>query len=386
MTSSSLAVLGDTLLILTLVVWAKELTGSNASAGLVYALLSVPALLSLVGGGLIDRIAPRWAVLLVSAFSILAIGPLYLVRTSGAMWLFYTCTVAYGLSTYLFQCARIAAVALLVPEGRRPSVLAFLRGSRQVILLVSPVLGTVLFAVAGVKWALVVTSCIFASVPLVIWRAGAVRPPPVPPAHPVRTAFAGFAFMLRTIRLRRLCLGMLSYMSCAGFLNVCVVALLDRAGLPPRELGIASLTQGVGSAVGAVIVARQSTRWAASTLLIGGLATATVSSVCVATGSAVGLFAGVFLAGLGLPAILVGCDITLMASAPAGMQGRVGLAFEVLTGIPLTLSFFLAAATVDRLGPQLIMAASAVASAVSVVVVMLLRAEKPTIERNLHAG
>lgn len=378
--SSGLAVFGDSLLVLTLVVWAKELTGSNASAGLVYALLSVPALFSLAGGSAIDRIAPRRAVLVVSVFSIVAVVPLYLVHTSDMMWLFYACTVTYGLSTYLFQCARIAAVALLVPPAKHPSILAILRGSRQIILLVSPALGTLLFATAGLKWALVATMCLFGLTPLLIWRVGAVRPPPAAAAHSVGDTFAGIAFILRTAQLRRLCLGLLSYMLCAGFLNVCVVALLDRTGLPPRDLGIASLTQGIGSAVGAVIVTRQSARRPALTLVSAGLLVATLGSACVATGAPTGLFVGVFLAGLSLPAILVGCDITLMASSPAGMQGRVGLAFEVTTGVPLTLSFFLAAATVDRIGPQLIMGVSVAASLVSVFVIRSLRADDRTTE------
>ena len=50
---------GDTAMLLVLAMWAKELTGSNAVAGSVFAALVLPSLLAPLGGVLIDRFRRR---------------------------------------------------------------------------------------------------------------------------------------------------------------------------------------------------------------------------------------------------------------------------------------------------------------------------------------
>ena len=55
----SLSSFGDTALYLTLGIWAKALTGSNAAAGGVFLALGIPALFAPVGGHLADRVRRR---------------------------------------------------------------------------------------------------------------------------------------------------------------------------------------------------------------------------------------------------------------------------------------------------------------------------------------
>jgi MFS family permease len=52
----SLSTFGDTALYLTLGIWAKALTGSNAAAGGVFLALGIPALFAPAAGHLADRI------------------------------------------------------------------------------------------------------------------------------------------------------------------------------------------------------------------------------------------------------------------------------------------------------------------------------------------
>jgi MFS family permease len=55
----SLSTFGDTALYLTLGIWAKALTGSNAAAGAVFLALGIPALFAPAAGHLADRVRRR---------------------------------------------------------------------------------------------------------------------------------------------------------------------------------------------------------------------------------------------------------------------------------------------------------------------------------------
>lgn len=55
----SLSNFGDSALYLSLAIWAKDLTGSNSAAGLVFFALAVPVFLSPLGGHLADRVRRR---------------------------------------------------------------------------------------------------------------------------------------------------------------------------------------------------------------------------------------------------------------------------------------------------------------------------------------
>jgi MFS family permease len=63
----SLSSFGDTALYLTLGIWAKSLTNSNAAAGGVFLALGIPALFAPLAGHLADRVQRRRLLIITNA-------------------------------------------------------------------------------------------------------------------------------------------------------------------------------------------------------------------------------------------------------------------------------------------------------------------------------
>src|SRR6266540_1520593 len=83
----SLSVFGD---------WAKDLTNSNAAAGLVFFVLTVPSLLSPLGGMVVDRVRRRPLLVAVYSVETVVVLLLLLVHDRGDLWLIYAVTAFYG--------------------------------------------------------------------------------------------------------------------------------------------------------------------------------------------------------------------------------------------------------------------------------------------------
>jgi MFS family permease len=64
---SSVSSFGDSALYLSMGIWAKDLTGSNAAAGLVFLAQGLPALASPVAGQLVDRVRRRPLLIVTNA-------------------------------------------------------------------------------------------------------------------------------------------------------------------------------------------------------------------------------------------------------------------------------------------------------------------------------
>ena len=77
---------GDSALFLTLAIWVKDLTDSDAAAGLVFLFLGLPVFLAPLAGQLADRVSRRRLVVvtnLVAAAGVLALGLVGVPATCG---------------------------------------------------------------------------------------------------------------------------------------------------------------------------------------------------------------------------------------------------------------------------------------------------------------
>jgi MFS family permease len=92
----SLSGFGDTALYLTLGIWAKALTHSNAAAGAVFLALGLPALLAPVAGHLADRVRRRPLLLWANALTAVMVLSLLAVRSQAQLWIIYLVAFGYG--------------------------------------------------------------------------------------------------------------------------------------------------------------------------------------------------------------------------------------------------------------------------------------------------
>jgi MFS family permease len=90
----TLSVFGDTALWLALAVWAKQLTGSSAAAGMVMFCLAAPQLASPLCGMVVDRVRRRPLLIVANLATAAAVLPLLLVHDRGDVWILYAVTAA----------------------------------------------------------------------------------------------------------------------------------------------------------------------------------------------------------------------------------------------------------------------------------------------------
>ena len=112
----TLSLFGDTALWLALGIWAKELTGSSAAAGMVMFFLAAPQLLSPLSGLLVDRVRRRPLLIVANLATAAAVLPLLLVHDRGDVWILYAVTAAYGFSFTVLGSGQSALLATLLPD------------------------------------------------------------------------------------------------------------------------------------------------------------------------------------------------------------------------------------------------------------------------------
>src|SRR5690348_346570 len=102
---SSLSSFGDSALYLTLGIWAKSLTHSNAAAGSVFLALGIPALFGPLAGHLADRVPRKQLLIVTNAVTAAIVMSLLAVRTRDQLWIIYLVAFCYGISFSVLNSA-----------------------------------------------------------------------------------------------------------------------------------------------------------------------------------------------------------------------------------------------------------------------------------------
>ncbi len=139
----------DSALYLMVAVWVKELTGSDVAAGLVFAALGVPAMLSPFLGQLADRMSRRRLLLVAYVGVAGAVATLALVNSPRWLWLIYLVVFIYGTVGYLTSAAQSGLIRDLLPDEHLASGNGLLSTIDQAMRLLSPLIGTGLYVLAG---------------------------------------------------------------------------------------------------------------------------------------------------------------------------------------------------------------------------------------------
>jgi MFS family permease len=146
----TVSMFGDRALYLALGIWVKQLTGSNAAAGMVFFLLVVPTLVAPLAGVVVDRVRRR--PLMIVADVVVACSVLALVFVHGRddIWLIYAVTLIYGLSAVLFGSAQSALLTVMLPRDLLADANGLLQTGSEAMRLVAP-LGRLPPATAGAR-------------------------------------------------------------------------------------------------------------------------------------------------------------------------------------------------------------------------------------------
>ncbi|MEV6598515.1 MFS transporter [Actinoplanes sp. NPDC051346] len=317
------------------------LTGSPALAGLFgFVQVGTIILVGLPAGVLIDRWDRRRVLLIAEAVRALAIGAIVAGLVAGVLTIAYLLVVAVvlGMASAFGATARMLMIRAVVPDEQLTTALSQDEVRGGVAALAGPPLGGALFvaarafpfvtAIAG--FAISFVCALIVKIPAVEHRDQTIRSA----WAPITTAFTGIRELVAD-RLLRAALALVSifYFSVTAGILI-VVYSMQRQGAPASHIGFAVSGTAIGMLLGAVGVPRLTkvVRPGAILLTASALTTVAVGLLALPYG-AVWVFAMLFVAALGLPALKILVDILIFRQTPDHRRGRAISATFTLIGV-----------------------------------------------------
>ncbi len=332
---------GDSLLYLSLAIWTKDLTGSDAAAGLVLLFLGLPVLLAPIAGYLADRFPRRRLVTVANLVAAVGVLSLVFVKDAGDVWLIYLVTFGYGFVTYVTSACASGLVADMLPEEHLAGANGLLSTIDQGLRLLSPLAGAAVYTLIGGGAIAATTSAMLVIAALIVATIDFVESPPTPAED--RESFwneltAGARHMRRTPILARLTLFVAVAVGVTGVLNSTIFASVEQGlGRSSTFLGILLSIQGGGSVIGGVTAAAVIRRLGEKTALGVGLVVMAVGLSATMTSSTVVMCAGVFALGVSIPWEIVAFATLRQRLTPLPLQGRVSAAANLALNAPQSL-------------------------------------------------
>jgi MFS family permease len=344
----TLSVFGDTALWLALGVWAKELTGSSAAAGMVFFFLAAPQLVSPLCGMLVDRVRRRRLLIVANLGTAAAVLPLLLVRDAGDVWILYAVTAAYGVSFTITGAGGSALLATMLAPDELADANGLMQTAREGLRLVAPLVGAALFTAAGGAAVALFDVATFVVAAGLLAAMRVAEPRPEPCADRLRDRLVAGARHLRvTTPLRRLTVACAVALLVIGFSETLTYEIagtgLHRA---PAFIGVLLAFQGIGAIAGAVAAAPLIRRAGEIPAAGLGMLVFSLGTTLLTSGTLAVVLAGKILFGVGIPVIVVALFTLLQRTTPGELQGRTYGAIEVLVGTPQTVSIALGAAAI----------------------------------------
>jgi MFS family permease len=347
---SSLSSFGDSALYLTLGIWAKSLTGSNAAAGSVFLALGIPALFAPLTGQLADRMPRRRLLIITNAATGLLVLSLLAVHSRAQLWIIYLVAFGYGLSFGLIGSASAGLRKDLLADDDLGGANAALQTINQGLRIVSPLAGAALFAALGGGAVAVLDAATFA---VAIIALASIRLTETPPeargqASYLRDLTAGFRHLRSVPLLAQITLMCACAFSVIGLNETIIFAVIDQ-GLhrPPSFFGITSSVQGAGSIAAGLTVAWLLKRLGTARVIGLGLAVFALAAAAYRTHSLVLVLTAAVGDGIALIWLVVALTTAAQRYTPPQLQGRVTAAWTMLILTPQTISIAAGAALIS---------------------------------------
>jgi Na+/melibiose symporter-like transporter len=371
------SMVGDSVLLIVLAIWVKELTGASGLAGAVILAVAAPSLLSPLLGWGVDRVRRRPFLVVLNLATAVALLPLLAVGDRRAVGIIFAVAVAYGFSLILNAAGLAGLLKELVDYERLADANAALRTTREGLRLVGPLAGAGLYALTGAGPVVLVAAAtlLIASAVLTAIKVNEQRRRPTE-LHWAAEFSAGFRHLINDVPLRRTSLAMGAAFLVFGTIQSGIFAYVDQGLHRPATFVAVLLTaMGVGSIAGGLLAPRLIKR-------VGGPGTVAVGLAALSGGLAgltypiVGLgLAAAPLAGFGVSFIAVAFATLMQRRTPAPLMARVSTATDLLVGGPQIASIAAGAVLVTVLPYWLMFAVTATGLAVIASALWIARAE-----------
>ncbi|WP_433235247.1 MFS transporter [Streptosporangium sp. CA-135522] len=370
---------GDSALYLSLGIWAKDLTGSDSAAGLVFLFLALPGLVAPLYGHLVDRVRRRPLLIAMYGTMALVVLSLTLVDSADQVWILYAVALAYGVTFSV--PAHGALLKDILPSAEATSARAALITVRQGVRIASPVAGAGIYLAFDGGALAVVDAVTFVVALVVLASLKVVESEPEPAGQPFLPAVtAGFRHLRRVPLLSRLTLALTLLMATAGLMDTAVFAAIDR-GLeqPAAFFGVLTTVQGAGSVIGGLLAGMLVRR-------LGEASSASIGYAIFALGAGIFLvpslgsfLAGAALYGLAIPIFDIALGTAQQLYVPARLQGRVGAAIDMLSSTAQSASITAGAALVGLVDYRIMYALIALTALTCTALILVRPAPVPEI-------
>ena len=351
---------GDSVLFLTAAIWVKQLTGSDAAAGLVFAALGLPALLAPFTGRLADRYRRRPLVVINNICAAAVVLALLLVHDAQDLWIVYAVIFLYSNTAYVTAAAQSGLLRDLLPDRLLAPANGILSSIDQGLRIASPLLGAGMLALWGMEAVVALTVACFLTAAGVLATLTLAES-----AHDMdaeesfwRSTTAGFRFLATHPLLRRSLLTLAIAIGATGVLNVTIFATVDQGlARPPEFLSVLLGFQGVMAIAGGITASMVIRRFgipatiaAGVVLLAAGVLTTALSSLALVLG-------GAALTGISISWVAIAFITLRQTETPPGMQGRTSAATQVIMNVPQVAASVIAAALVGFIDYRTLIAA-----------------------------
>jgi MFS family permease len=358
-----LSMLGDTAMFLVLGIWAKDLTHSNAAAGLVFFVLILPSLFAPFAGLVVDRVRKRPLLIGVNCVMAAAVLLLLFVHDRGDLWLIYVVAGLYGAAGAILASARSAFLTVMLPRELLGDANAVFSTLNQGLRLVSPLLGAGLYAAFGGGTVAIADAFTFVGVAVALLFVHTIETPlEREEEHFLTELAAGVRHVFATVPLRQIILATAACLLVVGFSETLFFAVVE-FGLhrPPSFLGVLDSLQGLGAIIGGVTAGRALRRFGDVRLVGWGMALFAVGSASFASASLPVVCAGIIVAGFAVSWFIVGFSTAIQLRTPQRLQGRVASAANTMVSTPQTIGIGLGALLVSVLDYRVLVAVMFVA-------------------------
>ena len=383
----TLSQFGDWAMIIVLGVWAKDLTGSNTAAGLVFFAFAAPSLFSPLAGLLVDRLSRRRVMIWSYASEAVVVLSLLFVHDRGDVWLLYAVTLFYGAAGTLAGSARSALMTVILPRELLGEANGMFQTVREGLRLIAPLAGAAIYSQTGGGAVAVLDSVTFVAVVVALLFLRTPEPRFEREEHRFITeALAGARHIVRTSALAQIIFTCGVCLLVVGFSETVIFAVLDQ-GLhrPTSFFGVLSSLQGVGAIAGGLTAARLLRRLGDATLVGLGMALFAIGELSFVSSSLPLVLVGVAVAGAGVAWLIVGFATSVQTRTPDRLQGRVFSAADMIISTPQTVSIALGAALITAVDYRLLVVVEAAVTMLCAVYLVTRRIEAAVTARSPSA-
>ncbi|MCX4679078.1 MFS transporter [Streptomyces sp. NBC_01433] len=334
-------------LFLSLGVWAKDLTGSNTAAGLVFFFVTLPVVCGPFIGHLVDRFHRRSVLMVACGGTAALVMLLLLVHSADRMWLVHVVAAGYGVAAIFVRASQAGLIKSLIPPRDLAAANAYLRSAGDALRVVSPLVGVGVYAVTGGPVLAVLVAGLYL-LALVIFRL-------LP-----RTRDTAEGAGKEELSLRRLSAGLqhlwshtsLAVMTAAIAAAYCVLGFFDSTDFavvqeslhrPPSFFSVLTSLQGAGSIGGGLTAALLVRRLGEHRTAGIGLAAMAFGALGMTQTGLVVVLGAFALFGVGATWLAIGYSTAWQRHTPGPLIGRVSTAADLSMLGPQAASILLGA-------------------------------------------